>query len=211
MLKRGLYGLFCYTQAMNTTFILAGGNDRTTEGYGQRLAHEITKYIARPKILSCFYSWPASTWEAKAVDWKGWFSQYFGEDIAFDYAKTETFLSQIDWADVIYLHGGDTQMLFDTLPATDSLIMHFKGKIVVGSSAGANVLSKNYWSSKRALPNHGLGFADVNVMVHYGALMMGERSRTAEDWLHEEAAFQRKVGNEDVKRLPEGQFVVLRA
>jgi hypothetical protein len=193
---------------MTTTYILAGGNDRAAEGYGERLSTEIAKHLTNPKILSCFYSWPPETWEAKSHDWHDWFARYFGTDFQYDYARTDTFLEQIDAADVIYLHGGFTWLMFETLPSVDDLKRHFKGKVVVGGSAGANVLSKNYWSSSRAIPAHGLGIVDINVMVHYGTLNHDGKIRVPDDWVQETAAFQKFIGDDKITRLPEGQFVV---
>jgi hypothetical protein len=191
-----------------TTYILAGGNDRTTEGYGSRLHDELTKYAASPKILSCFFSCPAEDWEAKSHDVEAWLRQCFGGDMGYDYAQKDTFLEQIRSADVIYLHGGDTQLLFAALPPDDVLTAAFEGKVVVGSSAGANVLAKNYWSSTRAVPAHGLGIVDINVMVHYGALTHEGKTRTPDDWIRESAEFQRFIGDDTITRLAEGQFVV---
>ncbi len=193
---------------MTTTYILAGGNDRITEGYGERLSEEIAKHVTNPRILSCFFSLPVEIWESKWQDWQSWFSRYFGTDVRYDYAKKDTFLEQIDLADVIYLHGGDTRLLFDTLPSIDALKEHFRGKVIVGSSAGANALSKNYWSSKRGVPAHGLGIVGSNIMVHYGTLKHEETTRVSGDWEREEASFQKIIGDEKITCLPEGQFAV---
>jgi hypothetical protein len=83
--------------------------------------------------------------------------------------------------------------------------------MVVGSSAGANVLSKKYWSSTRAIPCEGLGVLDVNIMVHYGAMYHDGVVRTAEDWQREEAGFRAFVGDGEITHLPEGQFIVVEA
>lgn len=193
-----------------TIFILAGGNDRKSPDYGHRLSKEIAKHVNNPKILSCFFSWPQEAWEQKAVkDWKGWFTDNFAQPFTYDYAKPDTFLEQIDTADVIYFHGGDTKQLFKNLPDAEELKKHLQGKIVIGSSAGANMLSKHFWSSTRAEYGKGTGILDVNVMVHYGALDHEGRKRTPEDWRREEAEFQARVGNEKVTHLPEGEFVVV--
>lgn len=138
----GLLGaVIIYNNSMNTTYILAGGNDRSIPDYGTRLAAEITKRIVQPKILSSFLAWPESTWGNKAEYRGDWFRHYLGDDIRYDYARRETFLQQIDDADVVHLHGGTTQMMFDTFPTPAEFTAHLDDKIVVGSSAGANVLA----------------------------------------------------------------------
>lgn len=191
-----------------TVFILAGGNDRESEDYGQRLWSEISKYNSNPKVLSCFFSSPEETWKQKAQDWENWFINGFGRSIAYDYAQYATFLDQVDSADVIYLHGGDTKLLFDALPDAEELKKHFAGKVVIGSSAGANVLSHYFWSSTRGVLGRGKGIVDVNIMVHYGAPDAGDYKRTPQDWKREEGELER-IGKKAVTHLPEGQFIIV--
>lgn len=193
----------------NTAYILAGGNDLLFEDYGNRLTGQIAAHATeRPRVLSCFFSTPEQEWPAKYAKWKEWLAKNFTHGFSYSYAKKATFLQQIDDADVIYLHGGNTQLLFDTFPPIEDFVKHANGKIVVGSSAGANILSKKYWSSSRAVPCKGLGILDVNIMVHYGAAHHEGLDRTAEDWRREEAEFRAFVGDGEITRLPEGQFIV---
>jgi len=195
---------------MKTTYILAGGNDRITEGYDQRLGEEITRHITEPRVLSCFFSAPKEEWEEKSRYWKVWFSKSLNQPFTYDCAKPDTLLEQMDAADVVYFHGGDTKLLFEALPETAKLKEHMQGKIVIGSSAGSNMLSKYYWSSSRGVFGEGRGIVDINVMVHYGASNVEGRKRTAADWQKEEAAFKERIGeNEKIVHLPEGEFVRL--
>ncbi|EDK72303.1 hypothetical protein TM7_0573 [candidate division TM7 genomosp. GTL1] len=193
-----------------TVYILAGGNDRKSEDYGYRLSEEIAKHSTNPKILSCFFSAPPKEWQQKARDWKGWFSDHFTQPFTYDYAKNyETFLEQIDTANVVYFHGGDTRLLFEHLSETQVLKEHFRNKIIIGSSAGANMLSTYYWSSTRGDCNEGRAVLDINVMVHYRASDASGYKRTSEDWKREEAEFQKCLGDRTITPLPEGQFVVI--
>lgn len=203
--------LFCYDKSVTkTVFILAGGNDRKYSDYGYRLSEKVANYITNPKILSCFFSSSQETWEEKAKDWKSWFSDHFTQPFTYDYAKHETFLQQLDSADVVYFHGGDTNLLFKDLPNAQSLKKHFKGRVISGSSAGANMLSKYYWSSTRGGFCEGRAILNVNVMVHYRPADARSHKRTPEDWERDEAEFQERVGNnQTITRLPEGRFVVI--
>ena len=190
-----------------TTYILAGGNDRQVADYGSRLGEEIAKHVTNPKILSCFYSQREETWEEKAEDWHDWFSQNFSWPFSYAYTRLDTLLDQIDQADVIYFHGGDTQLLLRKLPNTETLQKHFSGKIVIGSSAGANMLARHFWSSSRSVYGEGKGLLDISIMVHYGATKIGDSQRTAEDWEQQEKQFASMV-NMPIAQLPEGQFSV---
>lgn len=94
-------------------------------------------------------------------------------------------------------------------PNTEKL---FDNKIVVGSSAGANMLSTNYWSSTNAKHGKGLGIVDLNIMVHYGATLLdeGRITRSAEEWSVHKAAYQQIIGqNNQITFLPEGSIVVV--
>lgn len=192
-----------------TVYILAGGNDRKVEDFGKRLNDEIAKHVSNPKILSCFFSAPPEAWEEKAEDWRNWFSAHLTQSFTYDYAKHKTFLEQIDTADVVFFHGGDTKLLLEKLPNVQTLREHFTGKVVIGSSAGANMLSTHYWSSTRGGTCAGLGILDVNVMVHYRSPDASGHKRTPEDWEREEAEFQKHIGDQEITYLREGQLVTI--
>lgn len=157
--------------------------------------------------MSCFFSAPKEIWQEKARQRKEWFAHIFEGRLTYDYAKLDTFLDQVDAADIVYFHGGDTALLLSRLPDTEILKKHLAGKVVVGSSAGANMLSTNFWSSMRGVPGKGRGLVAANIMVHYGAPKTGEKVRTPQDWQAEEADFAKHVGG-PVTRLAEGRFEV---
>lgn len=191
-----------------TIFILAGGNDKKSPDYGPQLSQQIAAYTTQPKILSCFFSSEEEGWAEKAVEWQDWFADNFTQPFTYDYARSDSLLAQIDAADIIYFHGGKTPLLCEKLPATQELKKHLRGKVVVGSSAGANMLSTYYWSSTRGGLCEGLAIVDANVMVHYRAADASGYKRTPEVWDQEEAEFQRRLGDGIITQLPEGQFVV---
>ena len=193
-----------------TTYILAGGNDRKYDDFPERLNEEIHRKIAKPRILSCFFSQPPETWQERYDDWSAWFSKLITGIGHYELAQQVNFRDQVNHCDVIYLHGGDTKLLQEKLQEVGVDRTIFKGKIVIGSSAGANCLSRNYWSSTRAEAWMGLGLVDRNVMVHYGASDLAGRQRSDEDWEKEEAKFQSVIGSgERITRLPEAQFIVI--
>lgn len=96
----------------------------------------------------------------------------------------------------------------ERLPDIDTLRRHFESKVIIGSSAGANMLSRHFWSSTRSVYSEGKGLLDLSVMVHYGAAIVGDSERTPEDWKRQEEKFAAMV-NEPITHLPEGQFVVI--
>lgn len=192
------------------TYILAGGNDLGSVDYGKNLAKEIEKIVAHPKILSCPFSRSETEWAQIVNEFEGWFRANFKTIESYDYAKPETFLNQALLADVIYFHGGFTPKLIEAVKNIPNLKQLFSDKIIVGSSAGANMLSKNYWSSTLRTPGKGLNFVDANIMVHYGATNLHNSTRTLADWNQDEAKFRDFINDDQaIMYIPEGKFEVI--
>jgi len=124
-----------------TTYILAGGNDRTADPtYGDRLAKVVSSLVDEPIILSCFLSWPVEYQHEHWQDYVSWFKEKFG-DVEVLEATQDNFYDLAKKANIIYLHGGHTKELLAHLPDFEKSKKAFEGKVVIGSSAGANYLS----------------------------------------------------------------------
>jgi peptidase E len=193
-----------------TLYILAGGNDRSYDEYGEKLSGVIKPLVKSPiKILSCQFAKDKDDWQTIFESWKPWFHKYLGEDVELRLASEEKFLEQIDWADVIYLHGGHTWKQEAMIKQYTDLEKYFEGKVVIGSSAGANYLSKTYYSPKRDTIGKGSGITQLNTIVHYGAANDGEISLTESEWMDVVERMKSVVGDEEVTLIPEGEFVVV--
>lgn len=191
-----------------TLYVLAGGNDRLYSQYGENLGRLVKDSVKSPiKVLSCQFAKDEEEWKEVFKVWEKWFSEYFGADTESQLASPEIFLEQIDWADVVYLHGGHTWKQEAMIKKYTDLEKHFQGKIVIGSSAGANFLSKTYFSPKRNLIGQGSGITEINSIVHFGSESDGEISLTKEDWKDVLVRMQKTVGNESVTPIPEGEFI----
>lgn len=154
-----------------TKYILVGGNDLQSDNYGTQLAQEIYKSVeARPvRILSCLFATPPEFQPIAAKTWRPWFERHFGKDIVWSYALPERFEEQVRATDVLYLHGGDNNLLLETLGNYLWFPAALGDRIVVGSSAGANYLSKHFWTRRKQQISQGSGILPLSVMVHYGA------------------------------------------
>ena len=144
-----------------TTAILAGGNElNASTDYMTRLAQDIMVRVQQPKILSCNFAKPNPTGrrESTAI-WMSAFKQHFPDSEIIE-AKEELFYEQVADADVIYLHGGRTQALFDALPDFARSCEAFRGKVVVGGSAGANYLARLGCS-----PNHEVFLGGLGLLM----------------------------------------------
>ena len=189
-----------------TKYILAGGEERKHDDYGRRLAAEVYKDLDRPvSILSCFFGRPKIEAPARAKAWEEWFKRYFGDDVVYAYATPTTFMAQIGAADVVYLHGGDNELLISTLKTYKGLAEAFQGKVVVGSSAGAYFLTKNYWGRSKQKVGSGSGIIPVGVVGHYGS---DEEGGPKTDWSFAEEQVAAASGTKPIL-IREGEFTVI--
>lgn len=191
-----------------THYILAGGADRRVEGYGEKLSDTLRQWVGGPvKVLSCQFAKPREGWQGDIDNWLPWFQRYLGDDTEVRLALPETFLEQIGWADIIYLHGGRTANLFAIMDTLEGIEERFKDKIVVGSSAGTNYLSKTYFSPKQNEVNKGTGIVPLNTIVHFESENDGEISLSKADWKNVVTRMKSVVGDEPIMLIREGDFV----
>lgn len=190
--------------ANSTKYILAGGLDRAHPEYWDHLGKEIT--VTRPvKLLSCFFSQPKKDWQDKFNGFNPFFKRAFGDDVIRELADVEDFLDQLKECDILYLHGGTTHRLKSVLARYGNLVPYFKGKVVIGSSAGANYLSKLGWSPSLRQPIEGAGIVNLNVVVHYGSNFVDEDALGPVDWEDTKLQLKKLLHEEDViTLLPEG-------
>lgn len=191
-----------------TTIILVGGSEtKAPTHFGERLAREVGfRFEKAPRILSCQFakSDPAAQIDS-AREWADFFANYIPQSHV-EFAIPEEFYHQAEAADIIYLHGGETNNLFTALPDFARSRQVFHGKVVIGASAGANYLAAAGYSPKAQTFYEGCGIAPVSVLVHYGST----RFLSARQW-HDIAGRMRTSYGRDVVCLSEGEFVVIEA
>lgn len=193
---------------MATKYILAGGLDRANPDYWENLGKEVS--VKKPiKVLSCFFSQPKHKWKKGLTKFKPFFARAFGDDVLIDLASAEDFLNQIDDCDVLYLHGGSSHRLKSVLDHFNNLEEHFKNKVVIGSSAGANYLATNGWSPGLRQVMEGSGIVPLNVLVHFGSTFEDESVLGPINWDKAYKQLEDYVGKDHkITKLLEGEFVV---
>lgn len=195
-----------------TTYILAGGADRSNQGYWQNLA-KVMPNKKSLRVLSCMFARVSP--EGEREDWQALFDSFapyfktaFGDDGVFELADAENLAAQIEQADVIYLHGGQTETLMEVFGQYEDLGQRFAGKIIVGSSAGAQLISKKFWKIDTQKIGTGLGLVDCSIVVHYdsdfGSDDLGQRI----DWDKAVSELQDVIGDNIVTKIREGEFAV---
>jgi len=189
-----------------TRYLLYGGNDRAYEGFASSVLHEIYRANVQPVVLSCMFSVADDKAEEKFISWKQWW-QVKGADFRnYTLANKIDFLDQLERADVVFLHGGDNDLLIDSLYKYQNIEDHFKGKLIIGSSAGANFLARAFYSRSYGGWRPGSGIVPYNILVHYG---VSEQDNPI-NWSTSEAAIAEFNGSnpKDIVRIHEGDYFV---
>lgn len=193
-----------------TKFILAGGSDSQYPNYWQELDRVLASETSNKAVLSCMFSRDIEDRTEAHHRFDHLFKEHLSSVETIVHATEEKFYDQIDQTDIVYLHGGSTEKLLAAIPDTSKFLEAVKGKIVIGSSAGANFLSKACYSpSKQALMN-GSGILPVGVVVHYGVDSFKEQSFTIQFWQAVADEVRGQLSIEDILLLlHEGQFVLI--
>ncbi|SRR5258706_11725116 len=157
-----------------TKYILYGGhpkNKENTKEFFQEMARDIVK-----KDITIIYV-PYGKTDKENVE------EYYDRNktscihalpkkhISFVLAKEnpQEFLDQMHEADIIYLGGGNDEIFkaFLSQIPLNILKKHFEGKVIAGSSAGANVLAMYYYTNDRQRVEEGLGILPIKTICHY--------------------------------------------
>lgn len=83
------------------------------------------------------------------------------------HADPDVFQEQIKTADVLYVHGGDTQLLLEMIKTIPRFAELLDGKVYIGASAGANLVSKYFYSPRRNVVGEGLGIVPIKCLPHW--------------------------------------------
>lgn len=189
--------------------ILAGGCDREYPSYWNNLSRVVLSEIDQPTILSCMFSQDLEGRSLRHEAFDRLFREYFGNQVSIAHATEENFYQQVADADVIYLHGGRTDKLLQAIPDIGKFKHAIKGKIVIGSSAGANFLSSVCFSPSRGEVMRGSGLVPFGVVVHYGIDSFENSTYTYEFWRSAANSVRDALKGGLPILLPEGQFVVI--
>ncbi len=89
-----------------------------------------------------------------------------GKKLYFKKADRNILTEQLLWADIVYLHGGNSLKMLEAMSGFSGLRILLAGKVVAADSAGANLLSK-YFYSKRNGVCEGFGVLPIKFVPHF--------------------------------------------
>jgi peptidase E len=152
-----------------TKYILHGGFDKNISYIKDEFfQHALRDTPENVKIFLVFFAEFDEYLELRIKQCKDQFENNKGpKNLEFRIATEENFLDGCAWANVIFLSGGRTIKLIEKLKKFGNLKQVFDDKIVVGDSAGANVLGHSFYSRKTKEINDGLGIIPFKIIVHY--------------------------------------------
>jgi len=154
---------------MSTKFILHGGyadhvNDKNDNFFQEIL--DVDK--KRLNVLLVYFAKDRSRYEELKEKSFSQFERNRGDkELEFEIADEEKFVEQAKEVDIVYLHGGHTLKLLETLKQFSNLRELFQDKIVAGESAGAYVLSSYFYSKTEGDVFEGLSLTPVKTICHY--------------------------------------------
>lgn len=192
---------------MITKFILVGGYPHKAADGGKAFCEELVKGASEPvKFLDCLFARPEETWEKGHAQDKELFGNNLpSKQLDMVPADPVKFIEHIKWADVIYIRGGSNEALRGALAKHPGWVEALKGKTLAGSSAGANMLSKYFWSPDSLRCGDGLGVLPIKVIVHYGS----DYNAPNVDWNKAEAELREYKEDLPILKLLEGGFEVM--
>lgn len=153
-----------------TKYILHGGNTSdTTNIDNQNFYKEITLDEKKStNILLVYFASKEGEWKSHEEQDTSMINQMKDLELetTIEIARLDNLKEQVQWADVIYFRGGQTELLLEGLLTLDNWKDLVKDKTIAASSAGT-ILSHYVYFPGRALPVKGLGVIGLKVICHY--------------------------------------------
>ncbi len=188
--------------------ILMGGRPWLAKDEGERFAATLFRYFPEQvKLAFCIFAQPEEDWEETRAVNTAMFNRFKkGAEIEYQTMTADNFEAVSAWADIIYLPGGRTSRLLEALRPFD-LAKLWDGKLIAGSSAGANLFCTGFVSLQDKAFGRGLGWVKASCVPHWRATDF--EGYTTEDWDWAEAESLRQLPDLPVLCIPEGDFVEL--
>ncbi|MCR4279696.1 MAG: Type 1 glutamine amidotransferase-like domain-containing protein [Candidatus Zambryskibacteria bacterium] len=153
---------------MSTRFILQGGFPKDGKQENDAFFREILSTAPQEaKILLVLFSKEADRVEKNTKeDIEQFVKNGGGRRLTFEVATEDKFIEEIRNSDVVYLHGGNTGKLLETLRKFPEFSKSIEGKIIGADSAGVNILCAAFFSLSLGV-GEGLGVLPIKVLCHY--------------------------------------------
>lgn len=152
-----------------TKYILHGGNTSTPNKWNKEFYTEIGKDVPEnSQVLLVYFSRREEEYnQLFAQDKQRIIDNAGGKKLTFVSANKKDFLDQVRKSQAIYMRGGETMQLINTLKQYPEFTELLEGKTIAGSSAGAYAMSKYFYSPSEGGVFEGLGILPVRINCHW--------------------------------------------
>lgn len=152
-----------------TKYILHCGYPNTDNELNRGFFNEISKGLPEEgSVLVIYFSRQDNEYEKLLEqDKQNILNNANGKKLEIILASKDDFINQIKESNAIYIRGGDTEQLLATLKVYPDFIEAIKNKVVAGSSAGAYVLAKYYYTHSKDMVREGLNILPIRLICHY--------------------------------------------
>lgn len=195
------------TYQISTTFVLHGGRYSINSPDNDDFFRQCTDLVEKKSvhILLCYWAHPEERWEMMAARDKLKINKQTTKKTNFSVVMDVSDLYvQIIFGDVLFVSGGEAEFIEPYLPKLTELREKLRGKVYVGSSMGAFIVSSHYVLS---LPtqdentvHHSLGLLPVSTLCHWN---IEKRKKQKIDLLQKEAP------NLPIVLLDEQKFITI--
>ncbi len=153
-----------------TTFILHGGATSKDNDQNEYFFSCFSKFVNKPqvRILLCYFSSKRSEWDKLFKRDKPKIIKNSNKKLSFEIAENAAdLLAKIDDCDVLYVAGGQPNLIEPYYPQLDKLTRKLSNKVYIGSSLGTYMVSENYLSSIDNKIHKGIGLLSIQTVCHW--------------------------------------------
>lgn len=195
-----------------TKYVLNSGGVKRNLDLKRKFHREIVKDLGNsPKFLLCVFAQGREYWEAKFPG----YSRAIAEDMpkgvhpTFELALPDKFVHQCKEANVIFIYGGDCDLLFYWMRKFDYMAL-FKDKVVATTSAGSCMLADSYYTCDWRACQDGFGILPIKFIPHYDSDFGADDPRGPIDWQKAKKELENYGDrNLPIHALGEGEFIVI--
>lgn len=150
-----------------TKYILIWGHISKAPDGGKSFCEEMIKGIKNKpiKILDCMFASPENSWSEDIKKSHIFFSKHLN-DFELELADISSFTEQVRYSDIIFLRWWYVSSLLEILSKNKAWIKALDGKVLVGTSAGADVIAKYYYVLKTLRTGDGLWLLPIKFIPH---------------------------------------------
>ncbi len=194
---------------MATKYILQSGGIRNHPAKRKKFHQEVFAGTKKPNVLICFFAQPRENWEEKYPMSCQSIEEDTTANATYRLAMPSTFEDDCKWADIIYMLGGDDNLIQYWLRQFD-IPKIWEGKIVSGNSASSHALVKQFWTCDWRKCMDGTGIIPIKFLAHFKGTYGSDDPRGPIDW---DAAKKELEGYGNtsltVHALEEGDYIVI--